>query len=220
MHTEAIDISASYNPSYELAGDLYTWYKIDDHRYGILLLDIMGHGISSSLVCMFISSVLQDVITRYVSPELVIAELNRYMNQLNKNGTSLKYYFTAIYLVIDTESKTIDYVNAGHPPGLLLEEGKPPVRLNLGSCAVGFFDQMEIHQGTLDYNKDFRLFLYTDGLLEAIEVEGEESEETLLRFLQSIGPEPDVEKIMDELLPIEIRQQQQDDICMVLIGAK
>lgn len=115
IHRDELSISASYHPSFELAGDLYSWYRLDDHRYGIILLDMMGHGISSSLVCMFISSVMQDTITRFVAPEMVIAELNRYMSQLNKKNSSVSYYFTAIYLVIDTHNKTIEYVNAGHP---------------------------------------------------------------------------------------------------------
>ncbi|MCL6459548.1 MAG: response regulator, partial [Gorillibacterium sp.] len=82
VELDNISITASYYPSSELAGDMYSWYRIDDNRYGIILLDMMGHGISSSLVCMFISSVLKDTIIRLVYPELVINELNRYMNQL------------------------------------------------------------------------------------------------------------------------------------------
>ncbi|TDF95518.1 fused response regulator/phosphatase [Paenibacillus piri] len=212
---DGLSISASYHPSFELAGDYYSWYAIDEHRHGVILLDMMGHGISSSLVCMFISSVMQDTITRFVQPETVIAELNRYMNQLNRNA-SVSYYFTAIYLVIDTRHKTIEYVNAGHPPGILLETGKPAVLLDHGSCAVGFFEQMEIQKGTLAYEGEMQLLLYTDGLLEAIEREGEDEVQTLVGELNGcIGQELDA--IVDKLLPPEIRDQQEDDICMVML---
>lgn len=222
---EKLEIDAVYLPSFELAGDMYAWHRIDDHRYGVILLDIMGHGISSSLVCMFISSVMQDTITRYVSPEFVITELNRYMNQLNGKKHSVSYYFTAIYLLIDTERKTIEYVNAGHPPGLLFEEGKPPVYLNPGACAVGFFDQMEITKQTFTYERPIRIVLYTDGLLEELPLPEDFPEEeletgVLAERLQSrIHEEPDPERIVELLLPPEIKESHKDDICMVVITA-
>lgn len=216
IHRDELSISASYHPSFELAGDLYSWYRLDDHRYGIILLDMMGHGISSSLVCMFISSVMQDTITRFVAPEMVIAELNRYMSQLNKKNSSVSYYFTAIYLVIDTHNKTIEYVNAGHPPALLFERDKPPVQLNKGSFAVGFFEQMDIQKGVLSYDNEIELFLFTDGLLEALEEDGIDEIEKLTEGLKACSGQ-DLACIVDELLPLEIRDQQEDDICMVLV---
>ncbi|OXM87596.1 fused response regulator/phosphatase [Paenibacillus rigui] len=216
IHDNCVEISASYHPSSELAGDLYSWYRIDEHRYGIILLDMMGHGISSSLVCMFISSVMQDTITRYVSPELVIAELNRYMNQLNRRDDAINYYFTAIYLLVDTQRKTIEYVNAGHPPGMLFEAGKPVVLLNRSCAAVGFFDQMEIIKGVAAYEEPIRLFLYTDGLLEAIEEEGQDETEQLITGLRTCYDQ-DLGCIIDQLLPPEIRDVQEDDICMVMV---
>jgi sigma-B regulation protein RsbU (phosphoserine phosphatase) len=219
IHRDELSISASYHPSFELAGDLYSWYRLDDHRYGIILLDMMGHGISSSLVCMFISSVMQDTITRFVAPEMVIAELNRYMSQLNKKNSSVSYYFTAIYLVIDTHNKTIEYVNAGHPPALLFERDKPPVQLNKGSFAVGFFEQMDIQKGVLSYDNEIELFLFTDGLLEALEEDGLDEIEKLTDGLKACSGQ-DLACIVDELLPLEIRDQQEDDICMVLVRAR
>lgn len=225
MKRKGLEIDAAYCPSFELAGDMYAWYRIDEHRCGVILLDIMGHGISSALVCMFISSVLQDTITRFVSPEFVVAELNRYMNQLNRKNTSVNYYFTAIYLLIDTEKKTIDYVNAGHPPGFLYEEGKSPVYLDQGTCAVGFFDQMEIIKHTFVYEKPIKIALYTDGLLEELPLPADFPEErpeyeVLAERLQScIHTEPEPIRMVERLLPEDIRQSQKDDICMVVVTA-
>lgn len=226
VEREGLRIRAAYYPSFELAGDMYAWHRIDDRRHGVILLDMMGHGISSSLVCMFIASVLQDTITRFVSPEFVIAELNRHMNQLNGNKASVEYYFTAIYLVIDTDSRTIEYVNAGHPPGFLFEEGKPAVRLEQGSCAVGFFDQMEIVKGTAAYERPIRIMLYTDGLPEAVLAQGdagEEADETELwqaLLAEALQPGMEPHRIVRTLLPDKAPESQTDDICLVLIEAE
>ncbi|MCZ8519676.1 MULTISPECIES: fused response regulator/phosphatase [Paenibacillus] len=225
LQKEHLDIRAAYHPSSELAGDLYAWHRIDEHRHGIIILDIMGHGISSSLVCMFISSVMQDTITRFVSPEFVVAELNRYMHQLNHKNPSMSYYFTAVYLLIDTHNKTIEYVNAGHPPGFLFEEGKPPVALSQGCCAVGFFDQMDITKSIFTYENPIRIALYTDGLLESIPMPSDypddaaESDLLALRLQGLIYGEEDPNRLVEALLPDDIWETQSDDICMVLIQA-
>ncbi|WP_281884670.1 PP2C family protein-serine/threonine phosphatase [Paenibacillus sp. YYML68] len=225
LRKERLEIGAAYYPSFELAGDFYAWYRIDEHRHGIIILDMMGHGISSSLVCMFMSSVMQDTITRYVSPELVIAELNRYMNQLNQKSTTVSYYFTAIYLLIDTQRQTIEYVNAGHPPGFMLQQGQPPLQLDQGSCAVGFFDQMDIVKSTYAYASPLRIVLYTDGLLEALPIpaaypeSAAESELLLERIVARSTEKDDPEKLLQAVLPQEALESRKDDICLVMITA-
>ncbi|MBC8081429.1 MAG: fused response regulator/phosphatase [Gorillibacterium sp.] len=208
----SISINASYYPTSELAGDMYSWYHIDDNSYGIILLDMMGHGISSSLVCMFISSVLKDTITRLIDPELVINELNRYMSQLYNRDHFIHYYFTAIYMVIDTERQTIEYVNAGHPPGLLLMDGAKPELLDIGSCAVGFFDHINITKTIINYRDNARIFLFTDGLEEAVE----HTDRNLMTELAS-APTGDIEVVFDHILPEDERKDQHDDMCMVMI---
>jgi len=57
-------MEVSYYPSFKLAGDMYYWHKIDEHRYGIILFDMMGHGISASLVCMLFRLCLEKPLNR------------------------------------------------------------------------------------------------------------------------------------------------------------
>ncbi|MFD7524041.1 SpoIIE family protein phosphatase [Paenibacillus chitinolyticus] len=216
IETKKIRIEAYYNPSYELAGDLYNWYPIDEDRYGVMLLDIMGHGISSSLVCMFISSVLRDTITKFVTPELVIAELNRYMNRLHNDQNHLNYYFTAIYMLVDTKNKTIDYVNAGHPPGFLMNDSGEAIPLANGTCAVGFFEEMDIKPGRITYTGKSRILLYTDGLLEEIEEAETELPTRLISAVQQKG-DMGLHAVVDELLDEEVQNNHMDDICLIWI---
>jgi sigma-B regulation protein RsbU (phosphoserine phosphatase) len=199
---ENIEINAIYQPSATLAGDFYAWHRISENRYGVIILDMMGHGISSSLVCMFISSILQDTIKNISEPQEVISELNRYMNILHWNGKLANYYFTAIYLVIDTKEKTINYVNAGHPPGILLVDGKVEY-LNTSCCAVGFFENLEITKRTLHYQHSLRIMLYTDGLVEFIDYN-----HLAFSELETIYNKP------------ELAANQEDDICLLRISVK
>jgi sigma-B regulation protein RsbU (phosphoserine phosphatase) len=217
---ENVKIDAIYQPSYELAGDFYAWYRISEHRYGIILLDMMGHGISSSLVCMFISSVLQDTIKKITDPEQVISELNRYMNRLNIKDKLVNYYFTAIYLVLDTQDKTIEYVNAGHPPGLIFMNDQV-VQLEQSCCAVGFFEKIDISKGKLKYKGSIQIVLYTDGLMEFIQ-ENRDSNIELEAFTNQLKSYKDL-VLSDLAAHFNIRDNeiiQEDDICLVRISTK
>ncbi|RHW36583.1 response regulator [Lysinibacillus yapensis] len=210
-----IQVEVSYLPSFNLAGDMYYWHKINDHRYAVILLDMMGHGISASLLCMFISSVLREAIKQIVDPVEVVKELNRYMAQLHHEKESMPYYFTAIYLVVDTEEKTIEYVNSGHPHGYALIDEENLVPLDQGSTAIGFFEEIKVEKQILHYEKDVQIILFTDGLLEAIAPDEFEGEEIMKKMAQQKWKGSQI--IIDELLPKEQQINQSDDMCLVLL---
>ncbi|MED3485333.1 fused response regulator/phosphatase [Bacillus toyonensis] len=215
LREDHIKIEASYLPSFKLAGDMYYWYKIDENRYGIILLDVMGHGISASLVCMFISSVLRETIKCLIDPELVIKELNKYMTLLHNDNDNIPYYFTAIYLVVNTEGRTIEYVNAGHPAGYVLVDETNVVELNRGSCAVGFFDEIKVKKTVIPFEKNAQILLFTDGVLEAIANDEFESEEKLRAFTERKWG--DLEEEIEGFYKEEQKKTQSDDMCLIMI---
>ena len=215
LREDYIKIEASYLPSFKLAGDMYYWYKIDGNRYGIILLDVMGHGISASLVCMFISSVLRETIKSLIDPELVIKDLNKYMTLLHNENDDIPYYFTAIYLVVDTEKRTIEYVNAGHPSGYVLVDETNMVELNRGSCAVGFFDEIKVEKTVIPFEKNAQIVLFTDGVLEAIANDEFEAEEKLRTFTERKWG--DLEGEIEGFYKGEQKKAQSDDMCLIMI---
>ncbi|MGG3758922.1 fused response regulator/phosphatase [Bacillus anthracis] len=215
LREDHIKIEASYLPSFKLAGDMYYWYKIDENRYGIILLDVMGHGVSASLVCMFISSVLRETIKCLIDPELVMKDLNKYMTLLHNENDNIPYYFTAIYLVVNTEDRTIEYVNAGHPSGYVLVDETNVVELNRGSCAVGFFDEIKVEKTVIPFEKNAQIVLFTDGVLEAIANDEFEAEEKLRTFTERKWG--DLEKEIEEFYKEEQKEAQSDDMCLIMI---
>jgi Serine phosphatase RsbU, regulator of sigma subunit len=215
---ENLKINAAYQPSSELAGDFYNWYRIDKNRYGIILLDMMGHGISSSLVCMYISSVLRDTITRISDIEQVMHELNRYMNQLHMKDELMNYYFTAIYLVLDVEEKTIEYVNAGHPPGIAFLDGKPEL-LEPCCSAIGLFNKLKVNSGKLHYEQEAGIVLYTDGLTDGMAGGQEISSDTLISLMRN-EQRLDPSELVAAMIPKDNGTIQKDDICLVTLYTK
>ncbi len=217
IEEEDVSISAIYKPSFELAGDLYAWYPISEHRYGVILLDMMGHGISSSLVCMYIYSALKDTITGMCDPERVMRELNRRMYQLKMPDHLINYYFTAIYLVLDTEKQTIEYVNAGHPAGIAIVDDEVKL-LTEGCCALGFFEDIDVTKGVIPYKQGARTLLFTDGLSEWLEEDYEDAIAKLISTIQAKDIDnPD--SFLHQLQPsLEPHNAPKDDLCLVMIS--
>lgn len=214
-----LSIRGLYRPADDLAGDLYAWYRIDRDRYGIAVIDAMGHGISSSLVCMFVASALRDAILTRVDPEFVIRELNRRTMQLQFSNPLIQYYFTCLYVVVDTSRGTAEYVNAGHPPGLLSRgDGSAPERLERCCTAIGLFEQIEVEKRVLDLNAGDRLFLYTDGVLELIESGEEQRVDRLLDALLESGA--DCAALENRFFLEPEPDARQDDRCLVVVEVR
>ncbi|QKS46423.1 fused response regulator/phosphatase [Paenibacillus cellulosilyticus] len=226
LENEQIVIDAIYRPSEELSGDLYAWHRIDQNRYAVAVIDAMGHGISSSLVCMFIASVLKEVMSKLSDPEDVVRELNRRAMQLHFSDQLIQYYFTGIYMVIDMERGIVEYVNAGHPPGLLLRLGTDQVeQLKGGSPAIGLFDGIPVNKQSLRIAPGDRMVIVTDGLLDRSDDVTEDPIEMLGQKLSSSScsddcgsfPEQWREALFGE--PAEGRGHS-DDQCLLWIALK
>jgi serine phosphatase RsbU (regulator of sigma subunit) len=217
LQEKDVNISAVYRPTFELAGDFYAWYQISPNQYGVILLDMMGHGISSSLVGMYIYSALKDTITAIADPEKVIKELNTRMIQLHTPNSLMNYYFTAIYFVLDTKKQTIEYVNAGHPTGIAIVDQEVKL-LTEGSCALGFFEEIEVTKGVIPYQQGARILLFTDGLSEWLEEKYEDAMDQLISALQK-EDNTDPAVLLHQLQPgWELVNPPKDDMCMVLIS--
>ncbi|UAL48307.1 SpoIIE family protein phosphatase [Sutcliffiella horikoshii] len=213
-------VKASYIPAYKLAGDMYYWYKIDDSRYAVILLDMMGHGISASLVCMFISSVLRDSIRGCADPEFVISELNRWMHALNLRNQQIPYYFTAIYLVIDTNEKSMEYVNAGHPAGFALIDEDEVVELSNRTCALGFFENVDVKKTKITYKDSVQIMLYTDGVVETMEKVGMNQYPQFIKSASKLWDLSNIPEPINLVLPDDMQKEASDDMCVVMIQAR
>jgi sigma-B regulation protein RsbU (phosphoserine phosphatase) len=172
----------------------------------------MGHGVAASLIGMSIRSLLPSLMERVTDPIRVTKELNRHVFNLFKG----KSYFTAIYLVIDVKERTIEYLNAGHPPGVLIDNDGTIKELVDGSVPIGLMKKMICQKGKLSYENPTQIFLYTDGLLAAFGKNLKYCHETLKSLY-------DVYKYEENPRTVEAIQQkvtklaQVDDISLVSI---
>lgn len=213
--TDQIEISATYYPSEIISGDLYSWFQIDENRYAVILIDVMGHGLSSALVGMSIRSLLKGMIQRLADPELVVSELNRHIYNLYEDVDELvSYYICCMYAVIDLSQKTIEYVNAGMPVGVLYRNNEEPILLNTRTPVIGIFPTIPIQKAVIpfDLNSCNRLFIYTDGLVDKIG-----TSKQLIDKLAPTNQEENEQFLKRLTTDYDLSSKLKDDICVISI---
>ncbi|MGD8188917.1 PAS domain S-box protein [Brevibacillus ginsengisoli] len=217
IHNEYLQIDAVYEPSEQLSGDLYSWYMIDEHRYGVIILDVMGHGVPASLVIMSIRALLRGLITRVVEPIQVMDELNQHMCNLFKDEEQpMVTFVTGIYLVIDMKLGTIEYVNAGHPSGLFISN-QEITPLDSGGIPLGVLSDIQLNQGKIHFTRDFRVFLYTDGLLDSFDTSSKMNKDIVKQNILDYENRHHSELFQEMLSNKRAQHNAADDICMISI---
>ncbi|MFC0471377.1 SpoIIE family protein phosphatase [Halalkalibacter kiskunsagensis] len=212
-----IQIESFYEASNELSGDIYGFYQIDQHRYGIILLDVMGHGISSALITMSLHSLFQRLISKGVNTEDVMKELDNHLHSLFQTNEEAWHYCTAINLLIDTDKQTIEYINAGHPPAFLQDTNGKLHQLHSTTPPIGTFEGIQFKFNTFTYTKGSRLLLYTDGVTDPLD---SEHLCTLLAENQFMSISKLKEKIIQSLNKQEHSYHKSDDQCFILVDLK
>lgn len=214
---DQIQIESYYKASSDLSGDLYGFYQIDEHRYGIIILDVMGHGISSALITMSLHPLFQRQITQGLSPVKVMKELDRHLHSLFQNDEEARHYCTAIYLEIDTARQRIDYVNAGHPPALWQGAGGTQNLLQATAPPIGMFEDTVFQSSSLPYTEGGRLLLYTDGVMDP-------TASCYLFDLLKKHPELPItdlkEKMLTSLHQHKEAHHKSDDECFIVVDLK
>ena len=164
IEKEKIAINANYYPLNKISGDTYHWESLDDHKYIVLLCDVLGHGIGSALVTTVISSIVRDLKNEWTTSEAFLKDLNNsIIDLLAQNENSQDYYFTAIFLEINTLEKTLKYFNCGHPPIYYFNKDSLD-KLHIRNFPIGLFKNYELKSNTMNYNESTELLLYSDGL--------------------------------------------------------
>ncbi|MBB6282442.1 SpoIIE family protein phosphatase [Geobacillus subterraneus] len=218
IQNQAVTMEAVYIPSEDLSGDIYACYQIDLYRYGVIVIDVMGHGISSALVSMLLRSLLRGLIVRVVDPISVASELEKHVQSLFPGeANDLRYLFSMIYLVIDTKERKIEYTNAGHPAGLLVFDDGRVHELDKGGLAIGSPFSLPFEKGVIDYGRRARLLLYTDGILEELDPSILQSIEKIRACTQMYRHLPD-KRFLERLVSHSPSlASPADDICLLSI---
>jgi sigma-B regulation protein RsbU (phosphoserine phosphatase) len=167
---EGYDISAYNFPTEEVSGDYYDWVRIYDDQIGLVIADVSGKGVPAALLMAFLRASLRAATHIGYSPHISMAKVNYLLwESIERNQ-----FVTAFYGILDVTNKTLTYTNAGHNPPLLLDKDGNPKFIDRGSLPLGMFRDTRYHEYYLTTEPGEVLVLYTDGVTEAQNQQGEE----------------------------------------------
>ena len=209
------DIYASMNPAWDVGGDFYDFFLIDDHRMGFLIADVSGKGIPAALFMMAAKTEIGNYMMSGIDLAQAIQSANYHLCQSNDTGM----FVTVWAAVLDYDSGDLTFVNAGHNPPALRHEGSWKLLDQRGGIILGSFDIAKYRSHTITLTPGDQLVLYTDGVTEAFSATDElYGEERLMAFLESHArehPHAIVDSLRSDVSRWASGTEQSDDITIL-----
>ena len=180
--SEKVRFSWVLHPCDELAGDTLNVIPLDEKRFALYTVDVSGHGVRAALLSVTLSHWFSRLFQGPVSPA-ESAEMNRQFSfapaevaeELNRGfqmNTENAQYFTMCCGVLDVEAQEFRYVSAGNPPLIVARNNGTTEVLAVAGFPVGMVEQPGYGEQVIKLTPGDRVFLYTDGVVEAEDEKG------------------------------------------------
>lgn len=220
-----LEASYLYSPSHHLAGDFFYLVPIQDNKLGILICDVMGHGIKAALVTMLIRGLMLEAPVLLTDPGKVLQHLNDKLVVLAEDP-EFPRFVTALYTVIDLNSGIVRLANAGHPAPIWRVEDQSGTHFelcpieNIGP-ALGLIPEEAFKNNEFTLTQKTELLFFTDGIIEQKTKNGEEwgvenLEETVLDHESDDLPEQ-LKAVSQELKDSAGAEELSDDVCLIAV---
>jgi sigma-B regulation protein RsbU (phosphoserine phosphatase) len=177
------NIAWRYVPCQKLAGDFLNVFPLDEEHAGLFVVDVSGHGVPSSLMAVTVGRFLtpkvseQSLLVRQGAEGRVVvatpAEVATQLNRLFQADEFSGLYFTMLYGVLHLPTGRLDYVSSGHPALVRLPTAGDVEFHGAEGFPIGFVPDVEYAQKTLQLAPGDRIYLYSDGVTEAMDKDQE-----------------------------------------------
>jgi phosphoserine phosphatase RsbU/P len=216
---EKLEITSLFVPAFEVGGDYYDFFRIDDSKLGIVIADVSGKGIEAAFIMAEVKGIFASLAKLYHNPKDLLVMANSVLEE----NISKKSFVTAIYGIIDTQNDTFNFARAGHSP-LLYFNGKKierlvPTGMGLGLDYTSKFEDT-LKEMEIKLNNNDIITLFTDGINESLNEEFEEYGYKRLEDVIKNNSELSVDelsnRIMKSVSTFSKNSSQHDDITLVL----
>ncbi len=219
---EGIDIAATCIPSKDVGGDLYDFLKMPGGKIGIVVADVSGKGVPASLYMTLTKGLMVSVSDQISDPGEILREVNKHLFEVCRR----RVFVTLFLGVLDPETMIFDYARAGHNPPVFFRKTNNDARLltpsgiGLGLNGGRIFDA-SLEVASLKLQKGDSLYLYSDGITEAMNAKNEEyGEERLMdmvRRLDGFNATDMRDAIMENVRVFLGKVAPQDDQTLVVV---
>lgn len=173
------EIAGSWQPASNVGGDYFDVLSLGEERVGLCIADVVGKGVPAALLMSNLQAAVKAAGPDNLQPSQLAARLNQAVSQHLAHGK----FITFFYGLLDGPGRRLTYTDAGHNPPILMRADGSHLRLEPGGAALGLFESWNFEQGQVDLKGGDRLVLFTDGVTEALNSDGEEYGETRLLAL-------------------------------------
>ena len=228
LQMPGLEVTALCVPAREVGGDYYDFFPLGDRRVAILVADVSGKGTSAALYMAELKGLLLSLAQRYQSPRELLIEVNRILS----DNLDSRSFITMTYGVIDLSANVMTYCRAGHTPMIYLPARGPlrglaqtlqPAGLVLGLRIDGIQEKFTslLEEDTISLERGDVFVLYTDGVTEAMDGDGELfGDNRLRRIVEEHGHLRSAElreRILREVESFVGEADQHDDLTLILI---
>ncbi len=211
------DIEVFTIPSLIVGGDLYDIFRFGNRGVGIAIGDVSGKGAPGAILMALVYAGFKSLLKEIWEVSEIMARLNNLLAESTTEG----YYSTFFFSVYNEENRQLTYCNAGHNPPILLHADRTIEYLTEGGTVLGFLPNQEYIQKTIQLHPGDYLVLYTDGITEIRNGQGEEfGEERLEKLLQThYGQSPKELKneIITSIRHFSGKMVFEDDVTLIIM---
>ena len=214
------DIFASMQPAKEVGGDFYDFFLIDDYHLGLVMADVSDKGVPAALFMMASKIMVQNYTLLGFSPKDVLTRVNKQICSNNQDEM-----FVTVWLgILDLKTGLLTASNAGHErPILKKPNGHFEVINDQHGFVVGWLPESIYSEYTIQLEKGSKLFVYTDGVPEARDSEGQfgmvRTLSSLIKY-EDLSPEGINKGLLTDLNNFIGDKRQFDDITMLCLEYK
>lgn len=223
----ALKFSHRYISAAAVGGDFFDIFPITDSAAGVFICDVMGHGMRAALITAIMRGLIEELMPVAADAGKFMMEINRSLRAILRR-THEPFLATAFYAVADSSSGELRYSNAGHPSPLRLRRDLDVVEpLKLydprHGPALGLFERSDYPTCRCPLSPGDLIFLYTDGIYEATNADGEEfGQERLLQVARRnihLPAEQLFSALLGEAQQFSGSPEFEDDVCLVGVEA-
>jgi sigma-B regulation protein RsbU (phosphoserine phosphatase) len=211
------EIFASMIPAREVGGDFFDFFMIDNDRLGFVIGDVSGKGVTAAIFM----AVSRTLIRATGLKGIPAGECMNYVNRLLCNESVSCMFVTVFYGILNTVTGEMEYVNAGHNPPYLSSRNRVDKIEMTGGVILGCIEEHQYRSRQIRLEPGDRLLLYTDGVTEAFNrdgnVYGDDRLEQFIREHPDAGTEELVKGILLDVNDHSSGIRQSDDITLLSI---
>ena len=214
------DASISFNSKIRaynyLGGDFVGFQKLGEGHYVVSLIDVMGHGASSTIIGLKTLTMFEDY-CRLSGFRSAVNAINKMVVDFNRDENVVSRYISGVFIEVDVRTGMIDFISAGHPDFVVVNREGQVAFYQSNNLLLGVSAFYEYTGSLLHLPEVANIFFYSDGLIDNTELEYQEMTEKLkLTVEKNIGNEKMfLRKVLEEVVA---DQEIIDDIALCLLS--